>query len=204
MKKLRVMMNFTRLSIWEKIAFYRNVLGKMTGNALFPTPDVSLETTKTELDEFEAAAVAAKDGSRSQIALRNNKMATVDDLFHSLALYVDRIANGDDTIILSSGFDVLEVTHTYSKPELGVKSGEVSGHIKLVAKSIEGAKSYIWQYAKDTQPQNGEGWILAGYSTKTTYEINDLEVLGKYWFRVAGITAKGLSNYTAPVMKVVE
>ncbi len=204
MKKLRVMMNFIRLTIWIKIAFYRNVLGKMTGNAFFPTPDVSLEIAKTVLDEFEAAAVAGKDGSRTQIAIRNNKMATADDLFHSLALYVDRIANGDDTIILSSGFDVLEVSHSYTKPELGAKSGAISGNIKLSVKTIEGAKSYIWQYAKDTQPLNGEGWVLAGYSTKTTYELNDLEVLSKYWFRVAGITSKGLSNYTTPVMKVIE
>ena len=204
MKRLRVLMSFIKLSIWEKMAFYSNVLSKMTGNALFPTPDVSLETTKTVLDELEAAAVAATDGSRTQISLRNNKMALVDNLFHNLALYVERIANGDDTIILSSGFDVREVTRTYSKPELGVKPGNVSGHIKLAVRSIEGAKSYLWQYAKDTQPQNGDGWELAGYSTKTTFEMDDLEILGKYWFRAAGITAKGLSNYTAPVMKVVE
>jgi len=204
MKKVKVLMNFVKLTIWEKIAYYRNVLGKMNGNALFATPDVSLETTKTVLDELEAAAVAAKDGSRTQISLRNNKMSVADDLFHSLALYVDRIANGDDTIILSSGFDVREIARNYSKPELGVKNGEVSGHIKLAVKSIEGAKSYIWQYAKDTQPQNGEGWILAGYSTKTTYELNNLDVSGKYWFRVAGITANGLSNDTTPVMKVIE
>jgi len=197
-------MNFIKLTIWIKIVFYRNVLAKMTGNANFPTPDVSLETAKTVLDEFEAAAVGAKDGSRTQIALRNNKMAVVDDLFHSLALYVDRIANGDDTIILSSGFEVLEVSRTYSKPELGVKSGDVTGNIKLAVKSIDGAKSYIWQFAKDTQPLNGDGWMLAGYSTQTTYELSNLEHLGKYWFRVAGITAKGLSNYTAPVMKLIE
>jgi hypothetical protein len=204
MKRLKVMMNFIRLSIWIKIAYYRNVLTKMTGNALFATPDVSLETTKTVLDELEAAAVAAKDGARTQIAIRNSKMVQADDLFHSLALYVERIANGDETIIMSCGFDVLEVSRTYSRPELGIKSGEVTGNIKLVVRAIEGAKSYIWQYAKDTQPMNGDGWILAGYSTKTSYELSDLEHLGKYWFRVAGITANGLSNYTSPVMKVVE
>jgi hypothetical protein len=176
----------------------------MTGNALFVTPDVSLGTAKTVLDELEAAAIAVKDGSRKQIAIRNSKMAQADDLFHSLALYVERIANGDDTTILSSGFDVLEVTHTYSKPELSVKTGDVTSKIKLAVKSIDGAKSYIWQYAKDSQPLNGDGWIVAGYSTKTIYELSDLEHLGKYWFRVAGITANGLSNYTAPVMKVVE
>jgi hypothetical protein len=204
MKKFKVMMNFIKLSIWIKIAYYRNVLSKMTTNKFFTTPDVSLETTKTVLDELEAAAVAAKDGSRTQIAIRNSKMVQADDLFHNLALYVERIANGDETIIMSSGFDVLEVSRTYNRPELGVKSGDVTGNVKLVAKAIEGAKSYIWQYAKDTQPMNGDGWILAGYSTKTSYELSDLEHLGKYWFRVAGITANGLSNYTSPVMKVVE
>jgi hypothetical protein len=204
MKKFKVLMNFIRLSIWIKIAYYRNILNKMTKNVNFINPDVNLETVKTALDETEIVANGAKDGSRTQIAIRNNKMAIVDGLFHTLALYVERIANGDETIIMSSGFDVLEVSRTYNRPELSVKSGDVTGNIKLIAKAMEGAKSYIWQYAKDTQPLNGDGWILAGYSTKTIFELSNLEHAGKYWFRVAGITANGLSNYTAPVMKVIE
>ena len=74
----------------------------------------------------------------------------------------------------------------------------------MLAKSIDGAKSYIWQYAKHSQPLNGEGWIITGYCTKSQLKISEFDVAGKYWLRVAGITSGGATNYCSAIMKVVE
>ncbi len=204
MRKQKVLLNFIRLTVSQKIGFYRNIIKRMTGNTSFPTPDVALATATTSIDDLQAAYLAAKDGSRIQIAIRNDKENLVDQLFRKLANYVDRMADGNDTIIISSGFEVSSLPGSTSKSELSAKNGSLSGTVKLVAKSIDGAKSYIWQYVKDNLPVNGEGWEIAGYSTKASFEVENLDMASKYWFRVAGVTTKGTTDYSSAVMKVVE
>ena len=204
MRNLRVLIDFIRFSIAEKIGFFRNVIKMMTGNTAFPTPEISLEDAKRLVDDVETAYLASKDGSRMQASIMRDKELLINEAFRKLANYVDRIADGDETIILSSGFNLSKKTSSYSKPELNIKNGNFSGNVKITAKSIEGAKSYIWQFAKDSLPLNGEGWIIAGYSTKASYEIANLDVAGKYWFRVAAITTEGTTDYCNALMKVVE
>jgi hypothetical protein len=46
MRKLKALLDFIQFSISEKITFCYNVIAKLTGNILFPTPDVTLEEAK--------------------------------------------------------------------------------------------------------------------------------------------------------------
>ena len=204
MRKIKVLLNFIRFSVPEKIGFYRNVISRMTGNISFPSPDVSLTDATTLVNGLETAHVAAQDGGHTAVSAMHDKEELSDETFRKLADYVDRIADGDETKILSSGFDITKQPAPVTKSELTVDDGANSGSVKLVAKAVEGAKTYIWQYAKDSLPTDETGWAVAGYSTKVSYEISELAVACKYWFRVAAITAKGTTDFCNPVMKVVE
>jgi hypothetical protein len=204
MRYLRVLLDFIRFSIVGKIGFCRNVITIMTGNISFPNPEISLTDAKKLVDDLETAYLAAKDGSRTQASIMRDKEILVDDAFRKLANYVDRTADGNETMILSSGFNLSKKTNSYSKPDLNIKNGNVSGNVKLTAKSIEGAKSYIWQFVKNNLPLNGEGWLIAGYSTQATFEVANLDIASKYWFRVAGVTPSGTTDYCNALMKVVE
>jgi hypothetical protein len=121
MRRFKVLINFLRMPIVKKIAFYRNVISKMTGNATLPTPDVPLATATTQTDALQAAYVASRNGGPASTAAMRDKEAICDDTFRKLALYVERIANGNETIILNSGFEISEQPIAPSKPELLVE-----------------------------------------------------------------------------------
>ncbi|MEI6066650.1 MAG: hypothetical protein WCP96_04900 [Methylococcaceae bacterium] len=52
MKKIKVLLDFIKLSVAEKIAFYRNIIAKLTDNPAYPTPEVPLADAKTAVDTF--------------------------------------------------------------------------------------------------------------------------------------------------------
>jgi len=204
MKKLKALLDFILLTVTAKIAFYRVVITKLTGNHLFPTPDVPLEDAKIAVDKLEAAYLDAKDGGHTKVSAMHDAEAVADDIFRNLAAYVTRIANGDETTILSSGFHTSKQPAAAQKPDLAVDKGDKSGNVWLVAKAADRAGAYIWQYVKDSLPEVETDWLTAGHSTQSYYQLSGLTIASKYYFRVAAITPEGNSDFTGPVMKVVE
>jgi len=205
MKRIKILLDFIGLSIAEKIVFYRNVLVKLKINiAIFAQPDENLETVSSLVDALEARSIAASGGGHEATVAMHAAEEKADEAFRVLAAYVDRIAKGDESIIVSSGFDTSKQPIPAQKQDLTVVSGANSGTVKLVAKAIKGAGSYIWQYAKDNLPTDESAWIQAGFSTQASYELAGLTVACKYYFRVAAITNNGTTDFTSAVLKVVE
>ena len=104
MKIIQTKLDFIQFSPIEKVVFYRNVIAKFTSNPRFPTPDVSMLETSAAVDALEKAIIASRDGGRTLISEMHDLEKLTDTLFHNLAAYVDRIAAGDESTILSSGF----------------------------------------------------------------------------------------------------
>jgi hypothetical protein len=204
MRKVKVVLDFLKFPVSEKIIFYRNVITSLTGNPAFATPDVSLTNLTTVLTAFEQAEDEASDGARTSIALRNQAEEVADKAFRKEAMYVDRISDGDAAIILSSGFHLSKQPEPAQRPLFEAEAGNNSGEIILTRKAQPGAKSYVWQYCIGSLPVNGAGnWIFAGSSTQSKYVISNLESGSKCWFRVAAVTIGGMAPWTDPVMKVV-
>jgi hypothetical protein len=204
MRHLRILLSFLRFTVAKKIAFYYAVITKMTGNPSFPTPDVPLAVAKTAVDNYQVSNTAAMDGSKLAKTVLRDKEQIVDEIFRKLAMYVERIADGDQAKILSSGFSVASTAGQRTKPEFAIVNGSVSGSVKLTVKAVPGAKAYIWQKAKGGHPETEEGWGNAGYSTQTSIELTDLEIACKYYFRVAAITPDGVLDFCSPIMKIIE
>jgi len=203
MKKQKALLDFIQLSVIAKIAFYRNTLTRLRCNITFPNPDVSLTDAKAAVDTLETAYQASQDGSHTAVSAMHDAEDKADDLFRVLVAYVNRIANDNETEILSAGFHVSKQSGTIQKPELDAQNGDNSGNVWLVARAVEKAGAYIWQFAKDVLPATDEEWITAGHSTQSYYQIKGLTVGSKYYFRVVAITPLGQTDYTAPVAKVV-
>lgn len=198
MKKLKVLLVFIQFSVGEKIAFYRNIIIKLTDNALFMAPDESLSNAQKMVDKLEASSMASMDGSHTAVATMHADEIVADQIFRTLAAYVERIADGDETKIRYSGFQVSKQPVTAQKALLAVEDGTHSGSVKLVAKAVDRAGSYIWQSSLD-----GIEWIVVGNSTSSTYLLAGLAVATKYYFRVAAVTPEGVTDFTAAVLKVV-
>ena len=203
MKKVKTVLDFQKLSVSEKIEFFRNVVSKMIANASFPTPDIALATATTQINTLETDVAAAKSGAHQSVAKMHQSLKIVDTTFRKLALYVDRIADGNDAIILSSGFHISKQPTPKSTKTFAVSAGENSGEIELAHKTVQGARSYIWQYCVGVLPTDEKQWIYGGATTKAKFKITGLESATKAWFRVLAVTINGTQPCSDPVMKVV-
>lgn len=203
MKKLKVLLDFVKYAVAEKIEFYRNIIARLTDNPFFPNPDEPLADVKQAVDKLEAEFLASRDGGHTAIASMRSFEKVADRLFHNLAGYVDRIAFGDEVKILSSGFYLTKQTVRPDKPDLAISDGANSGSIKLIAKAVDNAGAYIWQMVKDNLPLTEDGWLIVGHSTTASYELTGLTVGAKYYYRVAAITPDGITDFSNPVQKII-
>ena len=203
MKKSKVLLNFVKFTIAEKIAFFSNIITRMTDNTQFVTPDYPLSDANAVVNALSADNVAAKSGDHLLIAKMHQTEEEAVKIFRKLAMYVDRIADGDPVIILSSGFEISKQPEASNRELFVVEPGRFSGEMALTRKAQTGAKSYIWQYCAGALPTDEAAWVFAGASAQSTYTIKNLESGSKYWFRVAAVTIKGMEPFSAPVMKTV-
>lgn len=204
MKKEKVVFDFIKLSVTEKVEFGNNVEIKLTGNPRFPTPDVALAELKAKNDLLQSRSVAALSGGKEATALLHQAIQDWDDTMRKEANYVNRIADGDGAVILSGGFSLAKQPAPSSRPEFSVEQGEKSGTVALRHQAIEGAKSYIWQYCVGETPAADENdWKLGTVTTKASAELTGLTPLTKYWFRVAAVTVDGTGAFSTPLMLTV-
>ena len=203
MKIIQTKLDFIQFSPIVKVGFYRNIIVKLTGNPHFPTPDVSLLEASAAVDALENAIMAASDGGRTLISEMHDQEKLTDALFRSLAAYVDRIAAGDESTILSSGFHESKQPTYTPKAIISLFNGTHSGSLIIKGKANPRAGAYHLQMAKGTLPLTEEGWVLCGVSTRADFELSGLDVMCVYYFRIAAITPEGLTDYSEPVSKVI-
>jgi hypothetical protein len=203
MKKVRVLLSFVKLSVAEKIVFFKNVIKLMTGNPKFPEPDVPLATLTTQTTALETATTNAKSGSHEAIALRKQAEEAAVVSFVKTAQYVDRIADGDPAVILGGGFQYSKQRTPVQRGELEAEPGINEGEILLIHKSVPRAGAYVWQYCVGSLPATDDGWILAGSSTQCRFTVRKLVSGSKCWFRACAVTPDGMGPWTDPIMKVV-
>ena len=204
MKKPKVTLDFIKLSPVNKASHYHTVIDHMSNNSLYPSPDASMIDAQTVVVALDKAILAAVDGGHIAISALNDAVASADAVFRILAAYVERIALGDETSILSSGFHFSKQPAPRNKETLVAKDGSHSGSVQLDTLRIDRGVTYVWQMYKGKLPDNDSDWVQIGITTQTSFEINNLDIATKYYFRVAAVTPDGLQDFTAPVMKVVQ
>jgi hypothetical protein len=204
MKKDRIVLDFLKKPIAQKIEIGRTVSTRITGNNNFLNPDVSPENLNAKTDQLETRNVAAINGGKEAKALLHQTEEEWDELMRKTAGYVNRIADGDDTIILNSGFNLAKQPAAPVRPEFSVELGEKSGSVSIRRQAVIGARSYIWQYCIGEMPAvNDTDWVTAQVTSRVTVELTGLTPLTKYWFRSAAVLSSGTTAYNSPVMQIV-
>ncbi|WP_243348830.1 fibronectin type III domain-containing protein [Parabacteroides sp. FAFU027] len=203
MKKDRLVLDFKKLSVPEKISFGRNVHQSMTGNTHFATPDILLETLKQSTDTLEQRFVNAQNGGKEETMLLRQAEEYWDDLHTKEGRYVERIADGDGAIILSAGYNLAKPQGPGQKAEFSVVLGSVSGSVLLRRQAYTGANSYIWQICEGTLPEDESGWTTIKVTSRASVEVTGLKPLTRYWFRVAVVTPQGTTAFSSPIMQGV-
>ena len=87
---------------------------KMTGESDYfhtPPPSPALAIIDAAIDAFEAGREVASPGGKDRTAHKKALRLVVENLMYKLALYVTDVANGNEEIIIASGFPVQKSTH---------------------------------------------------------------------------------------------
>lgn len=204
MKKNHVVLDFVRFSIAQEIEFTRNVIVRIRTNPKFSGSPVTMDELEAKNTLLETRSVAAQGGGKEATALMHQTEAELLDMLRKVGRYVDLVADGDEALILSSGFNLSKQPTPSSRSDFSVELGEKPQTVTLRCKAQEGAKAYIWQYfIGDAPAANDTDWVTAQVTTKASVELTGLTSLTKYWFRVAVVTSAGTGAYCSPVMQVV-
>ena len=203
MKRNKVVLNFQRFSVAEKIVFGRAVLSMMSNLGIFAEPDVAYAVLTELINRFEGHYEASRGGDHEQVALMHKDEEEFDKQFRKLAGFVDRKADGDDAIILSSGFHLNKQPASSDLPEFTVTMGDNPGCVWLKRKRQAGAASYVWQYSPNQEVPVGDNWLFGGSSTQASFQLTGLTSVSKYWFRGAAVTKEGLQPFCQPIQQIV-
>ncbi len=203
MFKSKVLLDIMTLPPAPKVMAYRGIIVCLTNNPYFPTPDVPLTELSLLLGKFETSILRAADGSHTAKAEMHSNELLADTAFRNEAAYVQRISNGDEAKILSSGYGASKPHAAHHKAPLTALDGPNSGSLKLVGLPYEKAGSYDWQMYQGDFPENEAGWVTIGRSTAAHFEVTGLTPLTKYYFRYCAVTTQGVTDYCQPILKFV-
>jgi len=203
----KVKLNLRNLTIPEKIARARQIVGAMTGNANFTTPHPTLAEVTTAADALETAANAAQAArleARRLTGARDTQEDELVQLITQLGGYVESVAGGDEAKIMSAGLETrAAATPDNSAPAapetLTATTGNQEGEIELSWDAVRGARSYVVERATD--PQAGP-WTASGVAPRSSLLIEGLESGKRYHFRVAAVTLNGQSPWSNHAVKV--
>ena len=123
MRKSKVVLDFVKLLVAIKVEFYLNVIDKLTGNIYFVASDVPLSALSTAVANIQTAMLAAEDGGYTAKSHLRDVVKEADLLYIREARYIDRISNGDETMILSSGFHASKQPTPFNQPPIAATDG---------------------------------------------------------------------------------
>jgi hypothetical protein len=203
----QIKLNFSRLSIPEKIARARQIVTAMTGNPHFTTPQPNLVTISDAADLLEQAASAvqaARQDAKTKTTLQNTREDALDKLIAQAAGYVTAVSAGAEAIIQSAGMDVRATPGASTMPAqpqaLGATAGDHDGTMDLSWDPVVDAASYVIETSPD--PPTGTSWKHLGVSTKSSFTVTDRVSGSRVWFRVAAVNAAGQSPWSDPATKI--
>ncbi len=193
MRKKRVKAGLGDKNVLQKVELGRRLVTSCTGNANFTTPNPPLADITTASNAAELAFNNAQNGGDSERAILAEKELALDIIISAFASYVDSIAMGSETIILSSGFEASKDPEPGGQPEqvtdLRAEMTKKKGEIKTRFKRVKRAVAYLVEIS-DTP--DDAGFKLKVIVTATRYLVTGLNSLRSYWFRVRAVGRGGL------------
>ncbi len=192
-------LDFIKFPSEIKLVFCRNVVSKLANAQIFVTPDIPIEIITTLINQFETALINSKDGGHIVSLLLKDKEKELDDMFHLVVNYVNKVAKGNETIIVESGFNPSKASAPHQKAEIAVKDGSVSGVVIVDIKSVEDAVAYNYVYKKQLDDKYSDPET----STYAQHQFAGLTPATYYYFSFNSISKDGVSDYCDPVLKLV-
>jgi hypothetical protein len=204
MKKINI--GFTNYSEAALEVKAQAIVAAMTDNVFFPPPVPELTAMAAATTAYAASLSAAKNGGKTEVAIKNQKRAELTDALIVLANFVTLKANGEETILVSSGFDLSKEkapSPPLAKPEIiKVADGVNAGELQVAISKVPGARLYMYQYTQD--PLTAANQWQGQSTTLSKASFQNLESGKKYWCRVVAYGVNEQVVFSDPVARIVQ
>ncbi|MFU1858115.1 fibronectin type III domain-containing protein [Sphingobacterium sp. NGMCC 1.201703] len=200
--KMKALIGFGKMKDDELVIVCNTIIGAMTGNAKYPTPSPALADIQALLDDFTARlAVARKRGSPEDTAIKDESREPLMVAMQQLSYYVNSVAQGHLSTLLSSGFPTNSTTVTKQVPlkveNIRLSDGRQSGQVKLDFASQKIATIYEYRYRIKTDIPTEWGDRFTTTSSRGNI-IAPLEVGRFYEVQVRAINTHGVGDWSDP------
>lgn len=202
---LRVITSYIRHRDGDLVNVSYLVLDSMKDNARFPNPNPALADVEKAAQEYQDAYINAAGRDTKLVSIKNDKRAVLRALLAQLAEYVNTIANGDRTVLLSSGFPLAKeigdpaVLKPIDRLEIDIETPEQA---TIRVKKVTYAKAYIHQYT--TGAVTSESQWVSRTITEPWYTFTGLQPGVKHAFRVIAIGPGEQAVYSPVVSRFIQ
>lgn len=202
MRNYRVSLRFNRLPDADFLGFAANIIDKMSGNTLFPTPLVSMAELQSRLDAFNSALVATGQGGTVATAAKNQCRAELLSALRREASYVQGICRHDEAGMLSSGFQPVKQNNLQSpleRPDILKILNARSEQLVLSVTPVRNARNYQVQW-RIGRAEWQDGGV---FSKARRLEVGNLTPGTMYELRVRALGGStGYSDWSDPVQRM--
>ena len=177
-KLIEVLFSWTKKAVLNMVSVARYTVQQMTGNPNFPIPAVSFETLTDAANRAETAYGNRKNGPAARLE-NINAAANLNELLHLQADYVSTIAGGNETIIVSAGFQATKSSRTPAvipatpgAPKIKTINGSA---LQIKLDTVAGADSYAYAIFLDepVEIEVANNHIIIPVTTAPFFIIND-------------------------------
>jgi len=189
MKFQKLNLSFSKYTDSNQLTLSQGISLSLTNNGFFP--GIDLAALQNAIPTYSNALNAATDRGRGNIALKNAARKELESVLQQLGLTVMSIANGDVSMLATTGFPMSKTPMPVyiTNPGNVVLSNDItSGQLVSAVPTVQGARNYFHQITPDpiTDTSNWQ----SNTSSRSKYTFTDLEAGKKYWVRVA-VTGSG-------------
>lgn len=205
MQTAKISLGFSRYSDAPLLAKAQLILSKMSGNPNFPDPVPSLGTVEDAIDNYNTGLTAAMKLGTDNVAQKNAARLVLENTLKELGRWVMFIANGNVTILLSSGYDLTKEpvpVYITAPTVITVTNGINSGSLVAKTPRVPGANGYIHQIT-DTLPTNDTVWTSTTTST-SRFVHTELDPGKQYWLRIAATGSRQQIAYSPVASKYAQ
>lgn len=205
--KSKTRIGFSKMKDDELMVAASTVIGAMTDNPNFPNPVPALAEVQLLLDDFSSKLAAArKRGSPEDTAVKDESRLPLIEALQHLSNYVNAVARGKLSIVLSSGLPIWakgsESMVPYAVENVKASDGRQSGQVRLDFAPQKGARVYEYCYRKVQLPE--APWSDRFTTTSSRQNIIAPLEPGQYYeFKVRAVNAKGVGDWSQTVSIMV-
>lgn len=209
MKYQRVKTSFYRTNDSQLLVQANAILLRVSNAAVFAVPDPTLADLKALIRDYETALHLSMGGSVYQRELKRISKKQLADALQQMAHYVNKVCDGNLTLLYQSGFPVFTGRKKGSSPDTpglpSLKDGRVSGEVCLSFAPV--GRDMLYEYCVGTSPDDGKKgivWAEVQYTTRSFKNyIKGFSAGQHIHFKVRARNKHGVSDWTDVVKWMV-